>query len=68
MGLGMNYLAMLNRGRKAGLNTRELYTAIASQASEGDQALGQTDTNGYVAIINQRGQRVYQPRSGLRPS
>jgi hypothetical protein len=68
MGLGNHYLAMLNRGRKAGLNTRELYSAMASQTGEGEQALGQSDTNGFVARINQRGQRIYEPRSGSRPS
>jgi hypothetical protein len=68
MGLGLNYLAMLNRARKAGLTTRELYTAIASQGTEGAQALGLTDTNGYVGSINQRGQRIYQPQTGSRPS
>jgi hypothetical protein len=68
MGLGQNYLAMLNRGRKAGLNTRDLYAAIASQGMEGNQALGQTDTNGYVGSIDQRGQRIYRPQNGSRPS
>jgi len=57
-----NYKAMINRGRKAGLNTRDLYTAMASRPAEGtDQVMGQLDGNGFVSSYNQQGQRVFLP-------
>jgi hypothetical protein len=56
------YHTLINRGRKAGLNTRELYSAMAGRAPEGaDTVLGQADCNGYVSGYNQQGQRVYRP-------
>jgi hypothetical protein len=63
-----DYQTLLNRGRKAGLNTRELYSAMASRPCEGsDVAPGQADANGYVCTINEHGHRVYRP-AGPRPS
>lgn len=61
MGLNSNYNTLINRGRKAGLNTRELYSAIAAQNGEGEAAPGQSDTNGYVSSIDSQGRRVYRP-------
>ncbi len=62
MSQGSNYRAMISRGRKAGLNTRELYSALAGQPEEvTDRQPGQADPNGYVAGYNQQGQRVYRP-------
>jgi hypothetical protein len=55
---------LLDRGRKAGLNAREIYQALtARQPAPGDQPLGKTDINGYVAQIQENGQRVYQQPS-----
>ena len=57
-----NYKAMISRGRKAGLNTRDLYSAMSSRPAEGcDQVLGQLDGNGFVSSYNQQGQRVFHP-------
>jgi hypothetical protein len=57
-----DYHTLIQRGRKAGLNARELYAALAGHSPEGsDTALGQADCNGYVSGYNQRGQRVYRP-------
>jgi hypothetical protein len=57
-----NYLALIDRGRKAGLNTRELYTAMATRPAEGaDQAPGQVDGNGYAQSYDAQGRRVYRP-------
>jgi hypothetical protein len=62
MSLTTDYRTLISRGRKAGLSTRELYSAISARPGEGfDQALGRSDTNGYVSSINQHGQRVYRP-------
>jgi hypothetical protein len=52
---------LINRGRKAGLSTRELYSAMASRPAEGTDVMGRADTNGYVLGINALGQRVYRP-------
>ena len=54
-----NYQSLLNRGRKAGLTTRELNLALASQPAAGeDNVPGQPDCNGSVWTINEHGQRV----------
>jgi hypothetical protein len=63
-----DYRTLINRGRKAGLNTRELYQAIQGRRPEDDRSLGETDGNGYVASYNQAGQRVYRPGNQPRSS
>jgi hypothetical protein len=56
------YRNLLNLGRKAGLTTRELYSALATRPAEtSEHLLGRTDTNGYVEGYNEVGQRVYRP-------
>jgi hypothetical protein len=61
------YQALINRGRKAGLTTRELYSAMASRPPEGgDRAPGQSDGNGYVASVSSEGHAVYRPLGGAR--
>jgi hypothetical protein len=57
-----NYQSMLSRGRKAGLNTRELEAALACQPVSGDDSSspGQPDCNGSVWTINEHGHRVYR--------
>jgi hypothetical protein len=58
----LDYRTLIDRGRKAGLGTSELYQALANRRPEGqDLALGQADGNGYVSCIDSRGQRVYLP-------
>jgi hypothetical protein len=60
-----NDQAMINRGRKAGLSTRELYQAMASRPPEGsDSPTGQADGNGYVASVSPQGRRLYR-QAGL---
>jgi hypothetical protein len=62
-----NYLTLINRGRKAGLGTGELYAALSTRPSEGvDAAPGQVDGNGFVSTYNQQGKRVYRPTGGSR--
>jgi hypothetical protein len=59
-----NYNALITRGRKAGLRTSELYSALANRPVEGgEQPLGQADGNGFVVSITQQGQRIYRPLS-----
>jgi hypothetical protein len=62
-----NYLALINRGRKAGLTTSELYSAMATRPAEGaDQAPGRLDVNGFVSSF-EAGRRVIRPAGGPRP-
>jgi len=57
-----NYLTLIDRGRKAGLGTRELYTAMSTRPSEGvDEAPGQVDGNGFRFHLQPAGKRVYRP-------
>ncbi len=52
---------MLDRGRKAGLGTAELYRALASRpAPVGDAGPGQSDCNGYVSQVSANGQRTFE--------
>jgi hypothetical protein len=63
-----NYLTLINRGRKAGLGTRDLYAAMSTRPSEGvEEARGQVDGNGYVSTYNQQGKRVYRPTDAAQP-
>ena len=60
--------ALINRGRKAGLTTRELYSAMASRPPEGsDRSPGQSDGNGYVATVSAEGRAVYRPSGEAHP-
>lgn len=59
--------ALINRGRKAGLNTREIYSALSSRPPEADErGLGVTDSNGFVVQLDSHGQRIYRPAGGER--
>jgi hypothetical protein len=66
MGLSTDTRTLINRGRKAGLTTRELYTALGGRPAEGSDQGGRADTNGYVSSINQRGLCVYRPLGRTR--
>jgi hypothetical protein len=62
MSLNTDYRTLINRGRKAGLTTRELYSAMSARPVEGSEQIpGQSDCNGFVSGLNQRGQRVFRP-------
>jgi hypothetical protein len=58
----VDYRTLVDRGRKAGLGTADLYTAMASRPPEaGDHSPGEADGNGFVAGFDRQGQRVYRP-------
>ena len=58
----IDYRRLLDRGRKAGLNTRELYSAMSARPSEGsDLSPGQNDGNGYVSRYDNQGRLVFHP-------
>ena len=61
-----DYRTLLNHGRKAGLNTRELYNALSSRPPEASDTNGQADGNGFVFDYTQGGRRVYRPMNGGR--
>ncbi len=57
-----NYRAMINRGRKAGLTTGELYSAMATRPGEGTDLIpGVLDGNGFVSAYDQQGRRIFRP-------
>jgi len=57
-----NYHTLINRGRKAGLNTGQLYSAMATRPSEGlAQAPGAFDGNGFVTSYDKQGRLVIRP-------
>jgi hypothetical protein len=57
-----DYRTLLDRGRKAGLRTSELYSALSTRPAEGsDYPAGQTDGNGFVARYGRDGHRTYGP-------
>jgi hypothetical protein len=56
---------LINRGRKAGLRTSELYQALAARPPEAaDVHPEQADGNGFVGGYDQGGHRVYHPIAG----
>jgi hypothetical protein len=56
-----NHRTLVDRGRKAGLRTSELYGALSSSRPEGaDAAPGVADTNGFVCAFDLHGQRIYR--------
>jgi hypothetical protein len=62
-----DYRTLIDRGRKAGLSTSELYQAMATRPPEAsDQGLGQADGNGFVSGYDQGGHRVYRPLGSYR--
>jgi hypothetical protein len=62
MNRATDYRTLLNRGRKAGLTTAELYSAMSSRTTEGgDPVVGEADSNGFTQNYNQDGKRVYRP-------
>ena len=69
MGRHSDIRTLIQRGRKAGLNTRELYAALASRSEEtGDQTPEAADCNGFVPGQNAAGQRIFQPLGTRRRS
>jgi hypothetical protein len=55
-------LRLIDRGRKAGLGTNELYLALRTRPPEAhDQPLGQSDGNGFVVGYSADGHRFYRP-------
>ena len=64
-GRGMNhrdYRSLIDRGRKAGLNTSDLYRALEARPAEtGDLSRGSADGNGFQPSYDVNGHLVYKP-------
>jgi hypothetical protein len=59
----LDYRAMIDRGRKAGLGAAELYQAMSAHHPEaGTHSPGATDGNGFVTAFDRHGQRIYRPK------
>jgi hypothetical protein len=59
----MDYRTLIALGRKAGLQTSELYQAMAARRPElGERIVGQADGNGFVSAYGPNGQRIYRPQ------
>jgi hypothetical protein len=57
-----DYRTLIDRGRKAGLGTADLYRALGAQRPEASDVLTErADSNGYVAGYGHNGKRVYRP-------
>jgi hypothetical protein len=60
-----DYRTLIDRGRKAGLRTSELYNAISARPPEGsDLTTGEADGNGFVSGYTPTGRRIYRPGAG----
>jgi len=63
----VDYRTLITLGRKAGLQTSEIYQALSARRPEaGDQVPGQADGNGFIHTYGRNGQRVYLPCTGYR--
>jgi hypothetical protein len=58
-----DYRRLVDRGRKSGLKTSEMYSALASRPpAAGDPATGEADGNGFVPALDQQGHPVFKPQ------
>ncbi len=58
-----DYRTLIDRGRKAGLRTVDIYNAMVARPPEGgDLSAGQADGNGFVSGFTEEGRRVFRPR------
>lgn len=57
-----DYRTLIDLGRRAGLRTSELYTAIVTRRPEVTESRSdQADSNGFIPGYDQSGHRVYRP-------
>jgi hypothetical protein len=63
----LDHRTMLNWGRRAGLNTRDLYRAMTGgRFSLENSATGGADGNGFVTDVGHTGKRTYRPNQDAR--
>ena len=57
-----DYRTLIDRGRKAGLKTVDLYNALAGRRPQaGDRNWRETDSNGFLSAVDSHGQNIFQP-------
>lgn len=57
-----DYRTLVNMGRKAGLQTSELYSALASRRPTPQEFdAGSSDSNGFILSLDATGHQVYEP-------
>lgn len=60
-----DYRTLVDRGRRAGLNTSELYRALAGRPPLSSDAFqGLADGNGFVAAYGSDGRPQFRPQEG----
>lgn len=59
-----DYQRLIDRGRKAGLGTSELYQAMMARRPEVGDPLSRADSNGFVNGYGAHGERVIRPAEG----
>src|SRR5262249_42898985 len=58
----MHYQTLVTQGRKAGLQTREMYQALSTRKPQaGDRPAGAADGDGYITLYGPNGQIIYRP-------
>jgi hypothetical protein len=63
--LRSDHRTLLDKGRKAGLSTYDLYNALAGRRPQPhEQGLNATDGNGFVPTYDRVGHPVYRPGPG----
>lgn len=60
-----DYRTLINLGRKSGLNTAEIYTALTTRPPQAGDTSG-ADSNGYVQALDSEGHRVFKPQEEAR--
>jgi hypothetical protein len=58
-----DYRILIDRGRKSGLKTSELYNALTGHPpTTNDFVNGHVDSNGFVPTLDQCGHSIFRPR------
>jgi hypothetical protein len=65
-----DFRTLIDRGRRAGLGTADLYNAIAAgrRPEAGDRFAGETDGNGFVPSFDRQQRVVFRPAGRHPPS
>jgi hypothetical protein len=56
-----SYQTLIDRGRKAGLRTTEMYAALSSEPMTAEDEAGQVDGNGLIAGYDDHGHPIFEP-------
>jgi len=60
-----DYRTLIDQGRKSGLKTSELYSALASRLpNASDFVRVPADSNGFVPTLDESGHSIYRPQDG----